>query len=547
MKNMIVLLVFAFVASQLTAQTSGKIEGLRDAWGTSFDYIGAIKDGQPNGLGVAIYNNNTALKYAGYFANGKFNGKGVVQFKNGSFLSGTWKDGLLNGKGADLLSTGDLYVGEFANGKRSGFGILMYADKSLLEGHFLDDHFDGRCIYIDSVSTTISDNLYVNGVKNGSGYQYELDSKTLYEGNWGNGEWTGSGTAAFSSFLKKSNFDAEKNGEHIIMSLIDRNNNNLMQDTGFFNNLKTGYRSFGKYEKGLLSEGVTIGDSSRFVGKKNDDGAYGYCSVYKVGKNYFEGNYVKDYLMGENSLVIGVGNPTIYYGAVDADGAYTGKGWYVNAANDLYTGDFVDGEFTGNGYFVFKNGKTLKSSFKNGVPVNITSLTDENGMSIPLKPKTFSDALGIIINEYSNDYNTFKLDYADSNEYSLDDYYDTYESFISFPKTVESDAILYTWDDELMYNATFYKGTSYTDAAAKYNELCKEIAGAQLKLSKSKAPVTLNGSITAPSEYETTHSTFTLNNYNSMTSDFKVHAQIEYVEGTNEYKVRLMAGDVNLE
>ncbi|MBS1746918.1 MAG: hypothetical protein JST21_12175 [Bacteroidetes bacterium] len=547
MKKTISFLLFGFLALQLNAQTSGRIEGLRDAWGTSFDYIGAIKDNKPNGLGVAIYSNNSALKYAGYFVNGQFSGKGVLQFESGNFLSGTWKNGLLDGQGTDLMSSGNLYVGNFSGGKRNGSGILLYADKSILEGSFKDDAFDGRCIYIDSVSNTISDNIYVNGVKNGSGYQYEVDSKTLYEGNWTDGKWTGSGTASFNSFLKSQNMYGEKTSNQIIMGLIDRNNNSLMQDTGFFNNLETGYHYFGKYDKGYLADGVTLGDSSRFIGKKNEDGAYGYCSVYKTGKNYFEGNYVKDYLQGKNCLVIGVAKPTIYYGDIDDQGGYTGKGWYANSNNDLYSGDFNDGSFTGNGYFVFKNGKTIKGSFKNGIPVNIVSFTDENGNAISLKPKTFSEALSIVVNEYSNDYNAFKLDYADSVEYSLDDYMDTYESFITFPKAIEQDVILYTWDNELMYHVNFYKGTSYTDAAAKYNELCKQIAGASLNLSRSKTPVTLTGNIIAPSENESTHSSFGLNNYSTISDDFKVSAELEYISDTGEYKVNLIAGDVNLE
>ncbi len=544
MKKIISFLFFAFIVTQLTAQTSGKIYGLRDAWGVSYDYVGAIKDNKPNGLGVAIYSSGNALRYAGYFVDGKFDGKGVLQMESGNFLSGTWKNGLLNGKGVDLMSTGDLYVGDFVSGKRNGNGILLYADKSILEGQFKDDDFNGRCIYIDSASTTISDNIYVNGKKNGSGYQYELDSKTLFEGNWSDGNWTGSGTATYNSFLKSTNLDGEKTSNHIIIGLIDRGNNNLMQDTGFLNDLQTGYRYFGKYDKGYLADGVTLGDSSRFVGKKNSDGAYGYCSVLKIGKNYFEGNYVKDYLQGDNSLVVGIAKSTVYYGAIDDEGGYTGKGWYVNSNNDLYSGDFADGDFTGNGNFVFKNGKTIKGSFKKGIPVNIVSFTDENGKAISLKPKTLSEALSIIVNEYNNDYNSFKLDFADSTEYSLDDYMDTYESFISFPSTVEKDVILYTWDDELMYHSCFYKGSSYAEASAKYNALCKQIAGASLNLSSSRTPVTLTGDINAPVENETTRSSFSLNNYSIIPVDFKVSAELEYISDSGEYKVNLIAGDV---
>ncbi len=120
---------------------TGGIEGLRDAWGTSFDYIGDIKSGQPNGLGIAIYTNNNALRYSGYFVNGQYSGKGVLLFKDSTFLSGEWKNGKLNGKGASLNSGGDFYVGYFANGIKEGSGAFVFNE--LYVGSFEDGSFTG--------------------------------------------------------------------------------------------------------------------------------------------------------------------------------------------------------------------------------------------------------------------------------------------------------------------------------------------------------------------------------------------------------------------
>jgi hypothetical protein len=92
-----------------------------------------------------------------------------------------------------------------------------------------------------------------------------------------------------------------------------------------------------------------------------------------------------------------------------------------------------------------------------------------------------------------------------------------------------------------MYNATMYKGSSYQDAAAKYNNLCKMLASASLHLKHSAAPVTLSGDIESPTELETTRTKFSLNNY-SMLSGYNVYAELKYED--DNYKVNLVAGDV---
>jgi len=252
MKKLLVLTVFICALQILNAQTTGRLEGLRDSWGTTYDYVGEIKNKQPNGLGVAIYSNDNTLRYSGYFLNGMYNGKGVLLFKNGTFLSGEWKNGKLNGKGADLTASGDLYVGEFVDGKRNGSGTYTYDDKSFLFGKFKDDNFNGRCIFISATGRTVADNIYTNGKKNGDGYQYEIDSKTLYEGIWKDGTWQNSASASYNSFLKSPNFFAEKTDNQIIIGGIDKTNNNLLQDTGFYYNIKNNSRTFGYNEKGYL-------------------------------------------------------------------------------------------------------------------------------------------------------------------------------------------------------------------------------------------------------------------------------------------------------
>ncbi len=539
---MFTLFAVTVLLQQLTAQTTtGRIEGLRDDWGTSFDYIGEIKNKQPNGIGIAIYSNANTLHYSGYFVNGQYNGKGVLLFKDGTFLSGEWKNGKLNGRGAHLDTDGDLYVGNFADGKKEGSGSFVYADNSFLTGGMKNDTYEGRCIYIPASGKTISDNIYANGKKDGSGYQYEIDSKTLYEGTWNDGDWVSSSTAAYLSFLKADNFYGEQTDNQILIGSIDKTNNNLLQDTGFFYDLNKGKREFGYFDKGFLADGIIIKDSTRFFGKVNDDGAYGQCILYKMKKYFDQGSYEKDFLTGSNNLSIDLDKMTVYYGTTAAEGLFSGAAWFTNKYNELYKGTYVEGKFNGDGYIVYSNGTTVKGTFKNGVPAIVTSLTDGNGTPINQKPKTLSEGLSAVINEYDNNYEALISDEADEDNYSYVDYYSADNSLVLIPGSVDKNTVLEDYDFYLMYNAPMYKGASYKDAVVKYNDLCKALSSASLSLSHSKAPVTLSGSIEPATESETTRTKFTLNNY-SVLADCNVYAELKYDSGN--YTVNLVAGDV---
>jgi len=52
MKQITLLLIFFYLVSNSYGQTTGRINDLIDAWGEHYDYIGDIKNKQPNGLGA---------------------------------------------------------------------------------------------------------------------------------------------------------------------------------------------------------------------------------------------------------------------------------------------------------------------------------------------------------------------------------------------------------------------------------------------------------------------------------------------------------------
>ena len=106
MKKITSFLFFVILSTISIAQNVKRIENIKDGWDVSVNYTGEIKDGKPNGMGVATYKSGNAKRYVGSFVNGMYNGKGTMFFDNGVFLTGEWKNGKLNGKGSFLSESG---------------------------------------------------------------------------------------------------------------------------------------------------------------------------------------------------------------------------------------------------------------------------------------------------------------------------------------------------------------------------------------------------------------------------------------------------------
>ena len=74
-------------------------------------YTGALKDGNPNGIGSFIAENDEgSLSYKGAFVNGKITGEGVLRFTMEGYelrYEGTFLNGALNGYGVTTAKTDD--------------------------------------------------------------------------------------------------------------------------------------------------------------------------------------------------------------------------------------------------------------------------------------------------------------------------------------------------------------------------------------------------------------------------------------------------------
>src|SRR6187402_1705523 len=397
MKKITTSLFFVILSTILFAQNVKRIENLRDGWNVSVNYTGEIKDGKPNGMGVATYKSGNAIRYVGNFVNGMYNGKGTMFFNNGVFLTGEWKNGKLNGKGSFLSEAGVLYIGDFVNGVKEGKGILFYKDNGMIMGSFSNDKLTGRGFQIFADGFVISDVIYRDHKKNGMGYQYEIKTKQLYEGEWSDNNWVQSGPASFTSFLKSPSLIAEVTDDHILAGPISKEN--LLVDSSYYYDLKKSKRYFGYYVSGQLRNGVIIGDSTRFWGSINEKGASGYCYGFKYDKYYSEGNYSNDLLNGPHILDLDLSKQTAYYGGA-VNGEFTGKTYFFNNKGTMFVGDYVKGRINGNGYRLETNGRLTVAIWENGVVKKLMSVTTPSGEVISGTPKNFAEGLNTAIKSY---------------------------------------------------------------------------------------------------------------------------------------------------
>ena len=112
-------------------------------------YIGDVKNGKPNGLGIFIH--PYGYKYVGEWKDGKKQGQGTDTlpdnkkiFVDGWKYVGGWKDGERNGQGTFTWSSGDKYVGEWKNGEKNGQGTETLPDGRKYVGKWKEGRYDGQ-------------------------------------------------------------------------------------------------------------------------------------------------------------------------------------------------------------------------------------------------------------------------------------------------------------------------------------------------------------------------------------------------------------------
>jgi hypothetical protein len=475
MKKITTLFLFPLMALAAISQNLKRITGLKDAWGVEINYTGEVKNGKPDGYGVAMYLTGNPLRYAGSFVNGVYEGKGTLFFKDGAILTGTWKKGKLNGKGMNIHSDKSIYVGDFINGEKNGKGVFVNNEYSIYLATYQNDNFHGRILGVWNSGNIITDLEYRDGKRNGMGYQYEAKTKKLHEGEWKDDKWVKTGTPVFSSFLKSSLLVSQMTDDRVVIGKT--NSNNKLIDSSYYFDLKQKKKYLGYYENGSLRSGVIVrNDSSVFIGSLNEKGASGYSYFYKTGKSYSEGNYVNDYLNGE-VVDIDLAKKTVYYGTA-VDGFFTGKARFFNEAGTQFTGDYKSGKFTGTGSKIETNGRYTSGTWEDGKVMKLTTAITPDGDVISGTPKTFAEGLNAVVKSYPNLFFEIfgvmvedKAGIAALEEMSEEYFPDFNYSLISIPGSVGKNTVIDDWGDNAFYYAQFLKTADGNKAKAKYNEL----------------------------------------------------------------------------
>jgi hypothetical protein len=120
-------------------------QGLRIKHGNSFDtYHGEVKDGLPNGWGVAREDNGTI--YAGEWKDGQKIGQGTMYFNNGDILFAEWEphpQGLGHpGRVLWLFKNGAVYAGSInRDWQFCGFGTMIYPGGETKDGRWKSGKF----------------------------------------------------------------------------------------------------------------------------------------------------------------------------------------------------------------------------------------------------------------------------------------------------------------------------------------------------------------------------------------------------------------------
>jgi len=129
-----------------------------------FTYEGFFSDGLMNGEGILIFSTGDTMY--GLFKNGYMNGMGKIEYQNGDIYEGYIADNIRDGAGNYMKNNGDIYVGNFERDMFNGWGTYYELNGNYYIGEFLDNQFHGNGKYVSKESLfrdIIYEGVFVNG------------------------------------------------------------------------------------------------------------------------------------------------------------------------------------------------------------------------------------------------------------------------------------------------------------------------------------------------------------------------------------------------
>ncbi len=299
---------------------------------------------------------------------------GDAALPDGSVYSGSFKDGLFDGKGVLLWGNGSKYEGEFKSGLRHGEGVLTLATGNVYKGRFIDGQENGRGV-LEMVSGDRYEGSFNNGLFHGQGI-YEAKNGDTFIGDFIKGEFSGQGRFV-------SEFGEQYEGEFLRWAMHGQGTLRLESGETYSGRFEDGdpmgqmvveYHNGDRYQGGMVGwnlhgEGIYVGQNGySYSGTYEDGRAVGIMIVEnKENGTLYEGEL-------ENWIFHGQGELRLKDGArYDGDfryGRFDGTGKLITSDGKTYSGEFRFGKYHGDGTLDYRdqNGetKTLSGRWKNG-------------------------------------------------------------------------------------------------------------------------------------------------------------------------------------
>lgn len=317
-------------------------------------YLGNFTNGFYDGKGELKAKDNSE-SYIGNFRNNKFHGKGRYNLSNGDVYDGDWVDGKRTGKcvyvfGEQSDFYGERYEGEVLNGKWHGKGKFFYASGDVYDGDWVNGQKTGSCNYTFADGRKYSGEV-LNGKWNGKG-KYYYSNGDIYDGDWVNGKQTGSCIHTFADGRKYIGevLDAKWNGQGVFYYT-----NGSSYNGAWKNSFQTGQGIF-TWPGGNKFEGTFENDNIK-KGK-----------FFRHGELIFEGlNYSTNFTGGEQWIFRSTGS---FVQLLDqklqiASIRYDNGDYFIGKVYNDYLG--VLDKPNGEGIMVYAEGKAVSGTFSSRV------------------------------------------------------------------------------------------------------------------------------------------------------------------------------------
>ena len=395
---LIIILVIYLLTPRGAKAVAGKEYTLiTSAFRIDCNYSGDWLNDAPNGSGVLTILEEApnywaeGSKITGSFVDGLVQGDGKYEEPDGDAYTGGFKNGLRSGQGTLTLKNGETYIGDYKNHFLNGKGTVIYADGGVYEGNFTDGVIDGagKYRYPDG---GIYEGDFKGGLGDGFG-KYNYPNGGVYEGEYSEGVISGHGKYTYpDGGVYEGEFaGAKENGEGIFTSPDGWRYEGAFED-GSFHGEGVSYDADGNviYE-GLWENGKPAGpapEQTPELPEEVTDERYTLVTSLFTAPCLYTGEWENGMPNGLGELVIEEtgSNDTNSWFKGDAyagsftDGLLEGMGTYMSESGDWYEGEFKKGLYNGAGtYHAVSEGYTYAGDFIDEVCEGYGVLTWDDG------------------------------------------------------------------------------------------------------------------------------------------------------------------------